>query len=115
MLPERPRARRYSFPANIELINVGSETKIKAQTCDLNLYGCQVKTGDPWAVGTKVRLKITYKSAAFVAVARVAHMRPGEGMGLRFTDVGVKDKLILERWIAELREQAGERQAVQTL
>ena len=112
MLPERPRARRYTFPANIELMNVESETKIRAHTCDLNLFGCHVKTMSPWTVGTKVRLKITYKGAAFVAAGRVAHVRGDEGMGVRFTDVGVKDELILERWIAELREQVGEHPTV---
>jgi hypothetical protein len=66
----------------------------------------------PWTVGTKVRLKITYKGAAFVAAGRVARVRRDEGMGVKFTQVGVKDEAILERWMAELREKVGEHQTV---
>ena len=101
---ERPRARRYPFIANIELIDVESEGKLREQTRDLNLFGCQVKSADPWPVGTKIRLKITYKGAAFTAWARIANVRRGGAMGIWFTGIESKDQLVLEKWLAELRE-----------
>ena len=112
MLPERPRARRFTFLANIELINVESEAKMIDRTGDLTLFGCQVRTISPWAVGTKVRLKITYKGASFVAVGRVASVR-AHAMGVKFTEVADKDQLVLEKWMTELREKVGEHQSFQ--
>ena len=102
MLPEKPRARRYVFVANIELIDVESERKLREQTCDLSLFGCQVKCVEPLAAGTKVRLKITYKGAAFTAWGRIANVR-GSSMGVVFTTVADKDQAVLEKWTAELR------------
>jgi hypothetical protein len=95
VLPERPRARRYTFPANIELIHVESEAKIREQTCDLNLFGCRVRTTSPWAVGSKVRLRISYKGANFVALGRVANVMDAS-MGVEFSDVRDKDQCVLE-------------------
>jgi len=102
MLPEKPRARRYAFLANIELIDVESERKLREQTCDLSLFGCQVKCLEPLPAGTKVRLKITYKGAAFTALGRIANVR-GKSMGVVFTTVADKDQSVLEKWMAELR------------
>lgn len=104
MQPERPRARRYTFPANIELIDVDSERKIRERTSDLSLFGCQVKCQNPWPIGTKVRLKITYKGSAFTASGRIAHIRANSAMGVAFVRVEDKDQLVLERWMAELRD-----------
>jgi hypothetical protein len=112
VLAEQRRPRRYAFPANIELIDVESETRIRAHTRDLNLFGCYVITTGPWSVGTRVRLKTTYKGAAFVAAGRVARAWGDGGMGVKFTEIGEKDEVILERWMAELRKKAGEHQAV---
>jgi PilZ domain len=103
MLPERPRARRFTFLANIEMIDVESERKLREQTFDLSLFGCQVKSQEPFPAGTKVRLKITYKGAAFTASGRIANVR-GKSMGVSFTVIGDKDQSVLERWMAELRD-----------
>ena len=108
VLPERPRARRYPLSANIELIDVGTEAKIKQRTCDLSLFGCHVKTSTPWAVGTKVRLKITYKGSAFTAFGRVANVQE-DGMGLEFSNTEGKNEFVLEIWVAELREEVAAR------
>ena len=103
MLPEKPRARRYVLVANIELIDVESERKLREQTCDLSLFGCQVKCLEPWPAGTKVRLKITYKGASFTAMGRIANLR-AKSMGVAFSNVGDKDQSVLEKWMAELRD-----------
>jgi hypothetical protein len=105
VLPKQPRARRYPIAANIELIDVDSETKIKERTRDLSLFGCSVKALTPWAVGTKVRLKITHKGSAFTALGHVVNVREN-GMGLKFCEIAPKDEMILEIWMAELREDA---------
>ena len=100
---ERPRARRYAFPANVELVDADSEQVLRAKTCDLSLFGCRIKCPSAWPVGTKVRLKITYKGAAFNASGRVVHVQGTTDMGVAFAKLDNKDQLVLEIWMAELR------------
>ena len=108
MQPERPRARRYPFAANIELIDLESEAEAKDQTTDLSLFGCHVRTLKNWAPGTRVRMRIAYRGAVFAALGRVANVRTNVGVGVVFTQIEQKDQLILEKWVAELRDE-GER------
>jgi len=103
--PERHRARRYPFQANLELTDVQSETQTRERTSDLSLFGCHVETMKPLAPGTKITIKIAHAGASFRALGRVAYARPGVGMGIFFTDIQPNDQLILEKWIAELRKK----------
>ena len=108
MQVERHRARRYSFHASIELTDLESETQTKAQTSDLSLFGCRVDTLKPLPAETKVRIKITHRSESLEALGRVAFVRPNAGMGIFFiffTRIEPHDQLILDKWIAELRDQ----------
>ena len=102
--PERPRARRYSFSANIEMTAVDSEATIKARTCDLSLFGCYVKIASRGTAGTKIRVRITYRGATFTVLGQVAHVREN-GMGLQFSEMTPKNEIVLEIWMAELRDE----------
>lgn len=104
MQSERPRARRYPFVASIELTDVESETQTFEQTCDLSLFGCSVKTQKPLATGTRIRIRIVHTGANFVALGKVAYAGRGTRMGLVFTKIESPQQLVLEKWIAELRE-----------
>ena len=105
MLAAQHRAPRYSFSANIDLIDVESKNVIKERTSDLSLFGCFVMASSPWPVGSKVRLKIVYKGSVFTAVGHVVHVREN-GMGVKFLETAPKDEMVLEIWMAELRGQA---------
>jgi hypothetical protein len=102
---ERHRARRYSFHASIELTDLQSETQTKEQTSDLSLFGCHVDTLNPLLPGTKVRIKISHRSENFEALGKVAHIRENAGMGIFFTRIEPNDQLVLDKWIAERRDQ----------
>jgi hypothetical protein len=102
--PERPRARRYPFAASIELIDLESEAAVREQTTDLSLFGCHVSTVRPWTSGTRVRIRIAYRRGAFTALARVANVRTNSGMGIVFTQIEHRDQLVLEKWLAEVRD-----------
>jgi hypothetical protein len=101
---ERPRARRYPFVASIELTELQAETQTREQTSDLSLFGCRVNTDKSLPVGTTVWLRIAHRDASFKALGRVTNVRPKVGMGIVFTKVEEKDQLVLEKWIAEIRE-----------
>ena len=55
--------------------------------------------------GTKVRIKISHRSESLDALGRVAFVRPNAGMGIFFTRIEPHDQLVLDKWIAELRDQ----------
>lgn len=100
-----PRARRYSFVTKIELTDVRSETHIEDRTSDLSLIGCYVETQGPFRQGTILKIRIAHRGANFGALGKVAHVRPNAGIGIVFTRIDPDDQLILEKWIAELRNQ----------
>ncbi len=101
---ERPRARRYSFVATIELTDTQSEAKIQERTSELSLYGCRVETHKPFPTGAKVRIRIAHRSANFVAFGRVLYTTSDGGMGIAFTQIEPTNQLILEKWLGELRD-----------
>jgi len=101
---ERHRARRYSFHASIELTDLQSEIQTKEQTSDLSLFGCHVDTLKPLLAGTKVRIKISYRSENFDALGKVVYALQNEGMGILFTKIEPNDQLVLDKWIAERRD-----------
>jgi hypothetical protein len=100
----RPRARRFPFVTNVEVTDLQSETQAIEQIGDLSLFGCQVETAKPLAVGTKVRIRIVHKGETFAAVGKVANVRPNAGMGIVFTGIEGDAQNVLEKWVAELRE-----------
>ena len=102
---ERHRARRYSFHAGIDLTDLQSETQIREQTSDLSLFGCHVDTLKPLPPETKVRIEISHRSETFEALGKVTYARSNAGMGILFTRIEPHDQSILDKWIAELRDQ----------
>ena len=99
------RARRYSFHASVELTDLQSETQTKEQTSDLSLFGCHVATLKPLSPGTKVRIKIVHRGFIFEALGKVVYARSNAGMGIVFTSTQAHDQLVLDDWIAELRDE----------
>ena len=101
---ERPRARRYPFAAAVDLLDMESETEVREQTTNLSVFGCQVTAQKPWAANTKVRLRILHHGAIFVALGQIVNVRRNS-MGVVFTKIEQKDQLILEKWLAEVRDR----------
>ena len=104
MRSERPRARRYPFVATIEMTDVESEMQVVEQTCDLSLFGCGVTSQKPLPSGVRILIRIQHAGANFAAMGKVAHAGHGMRMGIVFTKIEPKQQLVLEKWIAELRE-----------
>jgi PilZ domain-containing protein len=104
---ERPRARRYTFAASIEMTDVESEAQLVEQTCDLSLFGCGVTTQDPLPAGTRILIRIQHAGANFAALGKVAHAGHRTRMGVVFTKIEPHQQLLLEKWVAELREARG--------
>ena len=101
---ERPRARRYPLVANIELTDVQTEAHLSEQTSDLSLFGCHVDAKKLLPKETRVRIRIVHTGATFIALGKVAYSQENSGMGIIFTKVEPNHQLVLEKWIAELRD-----------
>ena len=100
---ERPRARRFSFVASVELFDLQSETQVQGKVTDLSLYGCGVTATKTLPTGTKLRVRITSKGPAFSALGRVAYATSDGDIGIVFTRTEPNDQSVLEKWISELR------------
>lgn len=103
MQSERPRARRYPLVAYIEITDVDSEAEIKAQTSNLSLFGCSVKTRELLPKGTIVRVRIVHAGTAFTALGKVAFAGQSAGIGVAFTRIEPHQQSVLETWVAQLR------------
>ena len=100
-----PRARRYSFVTKIALTDVRLESHIEDQSSGLSLFGCCVETQGPSRQGTILKIRIPHRGANFEALWKVAHVRPNADIGIVFSRIDPDDQLILEKCIAELRNQ----------
>ena len=101
-LPEQRSFSRYSFTASVEVTDVQSQTRINGRVSDLGRAGCYVDTISPFVVGKDVKVRIVKDKTWFSAEGRVVYSTIGMGMGLIFTVVEPAQRLILEKWIAEL-------------
>jgi len=102
---ERRRCRRYPFVASVELVELESALQLQERVTDLSLYGCGVTASKPLPVGIKLRVRITSKGNTFSAVGKVAYAISDGYMGIVFARVEPHDKMVLEKWIRELRDR----------
>ncbi len=102
MQSERRRAPRYGFIAAAEVVEVQSETRLRARTSDLSLYGCYLDMLNPLPVGTQVKLKITHQNATFESLGRVVQLQTSLGMGVAFTAIEPNSQALLQKWLREL-------------
>lgn len=100
---EQPRARRYSFVASIELTDVESERHINLRTSNLSLFGCHVDSGTLLPAGIHVRIRIVHRGSSFVALGKIVYASTQGGMGVAFAEIDPNHQLVLENWIAQLR------------
>lgn len=99
---EGPRAPRYQFITDAEVIEIASNTKLNAKTGDLSLGGCFVNMVNPSPEGTEIRVTISRSSTSFAALGRVVFVLPGMGMGVVFKSVEVHQLAVLQKWLSEL-------------
>lgn len=102
MVHERRRAPRCAVIASAEVIELQTNTRLKARISDLSLVGCYLDIANTLPVGTEMRLNIAHNDATFSALGIVTHCEPGLGMGVRFADVPLDQNAILDKWLLEL-------------
>jgi hypothetical protein len=101
--PAKQRAaRRCPFVASAEVTEISSETHISARTSELAVGGCYIETLNPFPEGTLVHVRILRDQGVFEAKATVVYSHSNSGMGLAFSEMLPKQRLLLEDWLAEI-------------
>jgi hypothetical protein len=96
------RVPRYPLVADVAVTDVDRKVQMKARTNTVGLFGCGIKTSNPFAQGTSVRVRLSHRGAEVKGVGIVAYVRPDLDMGIAFTDIDRESERILRLWIEEL-------------
>jgi hypothetical protein len=95
------RSDRRSFAATAEVKELESRNEQFLITRDLSAGGCFVKTAVPLPKGSRIRVRIEHAGVELTAIGRVTDNVSSEGMGVEFVEMELKDRAILEKWLAE--------------
>jgi hypothetical protein len=102
MYTQARKAPRFPFIASVDVIELHTDTRLKARTSDLSRQGCYVDTLNPLPNGTTLRLHFTHQAQELDAVGRVVHSQPNMGMGIEFAEIVANDPPTLDSWLANL-------------
>jgi hypothetical protein len=97
MAHERRRASRFPLIASAEVIELTTNTHLRARISDLSIVGCYLDTRNSLPAGTEVMVHIAHNETIFAALGIIAYCHPNMGMGVRFTDVPLDQHEILEK------------------
>jgi hypothetical protein len=98
---ERRGAKRSSFIAPVELLDMRAGSRIHARIADLSLGGCYVDTLNPLPVGAAVRLQVRRGDDVLDVLASVSSRIAGSGMGLVFAEITPAQRALLKTWLGE--------------
>jgi hypothetical protein len=105
MRTERRQAPRYPFSALAEIVDEEENARTSSRVSDLSLHGCYVEMKDPFPAGTNVMIEISTDTESLETHATVAHFEPKQGMGLTFGEMPKSLANVLNRWVAQAKEQ----------
>jgi hypothetical protein len=103
---ERRRMKRHAFSATTEVADIATGAQLSTRAADLSLQGCYLDSLNPFAVGSKIRIRIVWGGAELTCAAVVRDSQPGMGMGVAFTDMDDARKALIQRWIEKLDSSA---------
>lgn len=84
MDPDRRQRPRFKVRVPVELFSEGSDSPIRGATSDLSLSGCYIETVFPFAIGTRLELKLQVDGTLLV-LATVVTSDPQVGNGIQFS------------------------------
>jgi hypothetical protein len=99
---ERRSVPRYQVEWKVELVDPVKNTRTVAQTADLSVRGCRLKTlSSSTELDTILRLRFDRKTETLDIWARVVHLHNDHGLGLAFLRTQDEHRSTLLRWISE--------------
>lgn len=103
---DRRRNQRYTFSATAEVVEMVSGARLSTRAADLSQEGCYLDSLNPFAIGSKVRVRIHWGGAELTCTAAVRDSQAGMGMGIAFTNLNDAQKALIESWIGRLDSPA---------
>jgi hypothetical protein len=94
--------KRVPFVAAVEVLELGTGTKLVARTSEIGLGGCYIDALTPFGIGTAVAIKISRDQGSFHAKGKVVYADASFGMGLKFEGMDPEQRAILENWVADI-------------
>jgi len=101
-IPSNRRYLRISLPKGMRVAWHGGDLQLFSRVRTLGMGGLFISVPDPPPVGTKLRLSFEVPGGNVHAEASVRNIVPGEGMGVEFTKLGLKDRILLENLLKRL-------------
>jgi PilZ domain-containing protein len=99
---ERRGTERHTFTAGVDVVELASGARVSTRTTDLGPGGCFVDTTNPYAVGSKLRLKLHKGKSQFETTGTVVYSQHGLGMGVAFDDLDVAQQIALAQWLSDV-------------
>jgi PilZ domain len=99
---QKRRYQRISLPKGMRVAWHGGDLQLFSRVRTLGMGGLFISVTDPPPVGTKLRLSFEVPGGNVQAEAIVRNVVPGEGMGVEFTRLGLKDRILLEMLLKRL-------------
>jgi len=101
-IPPKRRYLRISLPKGMRVAWHGGDLQLFSRVRTLGMGGLFISVLDPPPVGTKLRLAFEVPGGNVQAEAIVRNIFPSEGMGVEFTRLGLKDRILLESLLKRL-------------
>ena len=99
---QQRRFPRVSLPKGMGVAWHGGDLQLHSRVKTLGMGGLFILAPNPPPVGTKLMLTFEVPGGTVQADAIVRNVVPGEGMGVEFTRLGVKDRVLLKRLLNRL-------------
>jgi hypothetical protein len=99
---ETRRYPRIALPRGMFVTWLGNDLQLFSRVQTLSMGGLFISVHNPPPVGTKLRLAFAVPDGTVRAEAIVRHAVPGRGVGVEFTQMDLKDKLLLQRLLNRL-------------
>ena len=93
---------RISLPKGMYVAWHGGDLQLFSRVRTLSMGGLFISVPDQPPVGSKLRLSFEVPGGNVQAEAIVRNIVPGEGMGVEFRRLGLKDRLLLESLLKRL-------------
>jgi hypothetical protein len=99
---QKRRYARIALPKGMRVAWHGDDLQLFSRVRTLGMGGLFISVANPPAVGAKVRLSFEVPGGTVHAEAIVRNIVRGEGMGVEFTRLGMKDRILLEKLLKRL-------------
>jgi hypothetical protein len=93
---------RIVLPKGMRVAWHGGDLQLFSRVRTLGMGGLFISAPDPRPAGTKLRLSFEVPGGNVQAEAIVRNIVPGQGMGVEFTRLGLKDRILLENLLKRL-------------